>query len=210
VSGSFCLLARDNDINAGLRDPHNHHAYIRLCTLEVLSSFSYRSTKWLCDEAPELLPEEIRNLIPEAKRRAAKRRLIEKRIPKELLFENHGGRKAWPKFQPSLEQCALIASVRCEMAELMELQLNCTTAQEVFDRYAELLKEKAARQQRAALKTEKSENKKRCVTVKKKGKRARKIEVDSFVAKESVTEAPIPPPIVIDTTNLVQQQRLFL
>jgi 3'-phosphoadenosine 5'-phosphosulfate sulfotransferase (PAPS reductase)/FAD synthetase len=143
ISCSFCFLASDNDIKAGLRDPHNHRSYIRLCALEVLSGFSYRPTKWLCDEAPDLLPEEIRSEIAGAQEKAIKRRILEKGNPKELLFKNHGGAKAWPQFQPTLAQCGIIATVRSEVASLMQLEIKHTTAESVYARYAELLEEKA-------------------------------------------------------------------
>lgn len=209
VSCSFCFLASDNDIRAGLRDEHNHRAYIRLCKLEVISGFSYRSSKWLCDEAPELLPEEIRALIPAAKEKAARRRLIEKRIPKELLFENHGGRNAWPKFQPSLEQCEIIASVRREIGELYGIELKCTTAQEVYDRYAELLAIREEKETRKAKQAERAEARRaRGRTVKRMGSRSKKRRI-TVASKVHGEEHDIPPSVLVASAASLYQPSLF-
>jgi hypothetical protein len=85
-----------------------------------------------------------------SKAKASKRKLIEARIPTELLFANSGGRQGWPSFQPTIEQCEIVAAVRREISTLMgpEIQRSAnteilyTTAQAVYERYAQLLSQR--------------------------------------------------------------------
>lgn len=159
ISCAYCFLGKE-DWKHALKVESNHPAYCRLCALEIRSGFGYTQAAWLIDEpagAP-VLPVEMLTRRAEAKRKAEHRRLIERRVPEALKFENHGGRQGWPKSQPTLAECGLIADVRREMATLMGdeirattgLEVRYTTAQAVYDRYAELLILKAARDARRA------------------------------------------------------------
>ncbi len=202
ISCAYCFLGRE-DWKHALKVESNHPSYIRLCSLEIRSGFGYTQTHWLIDEEGglEILPAELRQRAGEAKRKAEARRLIERRIPEELKFENHGGRNAWPKFQPSLEQCEAIASVRREMAALMGdeirattgLEVRYTTAEEVYERYAELLAVKEAK----TVKKEAAEARKaarqsagRIVKNGRTGAKSKRISVSSVVQGEPAASVP--------------------
>lgn len=72
-------------------------------------------------------------ILRAAKERAEKRRTLEAVIPAEMRFV-----KGWPTFQPSLEQCEQLASVRTQIGDLYKKEVGYVTAGEVYDRYAEL------------------------------------------------------------------------
>lgn len=150
ISCAYCFLASKNDWEKGANVPTNHNSYCHIATLEILSTFSYRQHHWLADIQPQILSSELRAQIEPTKAKAATRKLIEARIPKHLLFSNHGGRQGWPSFQPNIDQCEIIAAVRRDITALMgsEIQRSgnteilYTTAQAVYDRYAQLLSQR--------------------------------------------------------------------
>ena len=195
LSCSFCWLGV-LDWLPGASVETNHASYTRLCALEIASGFSYAPQNWLCDTAPEVLPAELRERIEQAKRNGERRREIEAHIPKHMLFQNHGGRHGWPSSQPTMEDCELLARVRREVGELMNLPVRYTTAEEVYNRYAELIAEREAKDARKALKAERAEARQkagRVVKVARGGKKARRVVVESKVQGE---EATLPPPTV--------------
>jgi 3'-phosphoadenosine 5'-phosphosulfate sulfotransferase (PAPS reductase)/FAD synthetase len=152
VSCAYCFLASKNDWQKGAAVPTNHKSYRHISELEIRSTFSYRQQDWLADINPKILSTEFRNQINSSKENANTRRLIESRIPSEVLFHNSGGRQGWPSFQPNIDQCEIIASVRRDMATLMRTEIErassseilYTTAQTVYERYAQLLIERQA------------------------------------------------------------------
>lgn len=147
VSCAYCFLASKNDWEKGAAVPSNQNSYRHIVELEIRSTFSYRQHDWLADIRPAILSAEFRNQITSSKEKAVARRLIESRIPLEVLFTNSGGKQGWPSFQPSMNQCEIIAAVRRDIAKLMgpEIerasgsQILYTTAQAVYDRYGQLL-----------------------------------------------------------------------
>lgn len=161
ISCAYCFLGQP-DWKHALKVETNHPSYIRMCALELRSSFAYTAQHWLVDEeyAAAILPAEMLSRIEEAKLTNARRLFIEKKIPTCLLFKNHGGKNNWPEFQPSLAQCEIIADVRRRMAALMGeevkattgLEIRYTTAQEVYGRYAELIAVKEAKLAKVAQK----------------------------------------------------------
>jgi hypothetical protein len=104
----------------------------------------------LSDIQPQILSSELRAQLDTSKAKASKRKLIEARIPIQLLFANSGGRQGWPSFQPTIEQCEIVAAVRRDISTLMgpEIQRSAnteilyTTAQAVYERYAQLLSQR--------------------------------------------------------------------
>ena len=142
VSCCVCVLANEREIRASMNDNRNHRAYARVVRLEIVSAFSFSQNYWLGDVCPELLDAETLAALAEAKEKAHARRLIEKEIPAELLYVKND----FPRFQPSLEQAGLIAGVRERIGARMNLPVKCTTAQTVYDRYAELLELKKKKQ----------------------------------------------------------------
>lgn len=150
ISCAYCFLASRNDWEKGAAVPTNHNSYRHIAELEILSTFSYRQQDWLSDIQPQILSDQLQAQVQTSKDKAAKRKMIEARIPKEMLFTNHGGRRGWPSFQPTLKQCEIIAAVRRDIAALMgseiqrsaNTQILYTTAQAVYDRYAQLLSQR--------------------------------------------------------------------
>lgn len=219
ISCAYCFLGKE-DWQHALKVESNHPSYVRLCSLEIRSGFGYTQSDWLIDEAGglEILPASLRGRAAEAKRKAETRRLIERRVPEELKFENHGGRNAWPKFQPSLEQCETIASVRREMRALMGdeikrttgLEVRYTTAAEVDARYAELLAERELKTAKKALiETRKAERQRagRVIKVKRGKAVAKKIRVASVIHGEGSLAVPAAMLNAAQTTNV--QPSLF-
>jgi 3'-phosphoadenosine 5'-phosphosulfate sulfotransferase (PAPS reductase)/FAD synthetase len=149
LSCCVCVLGSDRDLRGACHYDSNLPAILRVIALELHSCFSFQPSRWLADifaeERPELFTEEMRAALARAKEIAGARKLIEKRVPKELRYE-----KGWPTFQPTLEQCEIIASVRRDVAALLGVELLCTKAEEVYERYAELLAMKAAKEKKAA------------------------------------------------------------
>lgn len=147
-SCSFCFMCAVADMLAALKDQRNHPAYLALCAMEIESAFSYTG-KWLSDLAPELLTEGQRASLGRAKRIAAARARIEARIPKHLLYKNHGGLHGWPQTVPTDEEAELIARVRRAVARLYGIKIKYTTGPEVKARYAELMEIREERQKRS-------------------------------------------------------------
>jgi 3'-phosphoadenosine 5'-phosphosulfate sulfotransferase (PAPS reductase)/FAD synthetase len=150
ISCAYCFLASKNDWEKGAAVPTNHNSYRHIAELEILSTFSYRQHDWLSDIQPQILSSDLQAQVQTSKDKAAKRKIIEARIPREMLFTNHGGRRGWPSFQPTLEQCEIIAAVRRDIAALMgseirssaDTEILYTTAEAVYDRYAQLLSQR--------------------------------------------------------------------
>lgn len=141
VSCAFCVLASQGDIAASASCPDNADIYREMVDLEIVSSFSLQSNAWLGDVAPQLLSEEQRAGMADAKQRAARREAIEARIPKHLLYT-----KGWPTCVPTRDEAELLADVRRAVADLMRFtSMRCLDADGVIARYAELLEAKAAR-----------------------------------------------------------------
>lgn len=194
LSCCVCVLSNEKDLRGACSVDSNIPAILRVIALELHSCFSFQPSRWLADifaqERPELFTDEMRDALARAKRIAAARRMAEKRIPKELLYE-----KGWPTFQPTMEQCEIIASVRREIAELYGMEILCTTAEEVYARYAELLAEKAKREEHKA----------------RRAARKAAREGTAEAQGENVAEAlePVAPVLLAATTRVPTQPSLF-
>ena len=101
----------------------------------ISSTFAFQANKWLSDIAPEILTESQRARLPLAKIKAAKREEIEAAIPHHLLYV-----KGWPVAIPTFEEATLIAETRRRIAELMQIDVQYTTALSISKRYAELIR----------------------------------------------------------------------
>ncbi len=147
LSCSACFIASEHDLRTGAAVPTNHFAFRFIMDIEIRSSFSYQSKRWLADIAPELLTTEQRQAAATAKIKAAQRRLSDSQIDPAILFRNHGGRRGWPASQPSLEQCTNLAKARNTIARLFgeeieritKVEMQYLDAKSIYDRYAELL-----------------------------------------------------------------------
>jgi 3'-phosphoadenosine 5'-phosphosulfate sulfotransferase (PAPS reductase)/FAD synthetase len=144
VSCSACVLAARADLLAALGDARNHAAFREIVALELASTFSFKPTLWVADLADALLTDEERAAREHAKAVAARRRAAEARLPEHLLYAD-----GWPVAVPSLEEAALLAAVRQEVAALLGFDdARCLTPDTVRQQYADLLEEKALREAR--------------------------------------------------------------
>ena len=140
ISCAFCIMAKRADLIASASNPDNVAIYREMVDLEIASGFAFQGSTWLGDIAPELLDQEMRNALAQAKRIAVQRAAIEARIEKHLLYT-----KGWPTIMPTYQEAVLIASVRREVAALYEITVDCTTPEAVIMRYAALMAENTRR-----------------------------------------------------------------
>lgn len=141
VSCVFCIMSANGDLFAGLKDERNHNLYRRMCELELTSGFAFQGGKWLSSLRPDLIENGAERLA-KAMQLAETRQRIEAAIPKHMEFT-----KGWPHAMPTREEAILLANVRKQIAELYGWEdVSCITADSVLDRYAELMREKAAKE----------------------------------------------------------------
>lgn len=146
VSCVACILSSANDLRAAISCEDNHDIYRRMVALEVMSSFSFQSGKWLGDVAPHLLSEQMLAGLAWAKTQALIRELAEAELPKHLLFT-----KGWPTALPTAGEAELIADVRRRVSDAAGLASSCLTGEAVLIRYADLLDQKAAKERTSGL-----------------------------------------------------------
>ncbi|RLM48873.1 hypothetical protein DVK02_18565, partial [Halobellus sp. Atlit-31R] len=134
VSCVFCIMSSEADLMASAGCVDNHEVYVELVELEAESTFGFQGNRWLADVAPHLLPPELRAAIVDAKEKAVLRQRAEARIPKHLLYS-----KGWPTAMVTSAEADLVASVRREVADLLNLKVGDLTGEDVAQRYSELL-----------------------------------------------------------------------
>jgi 3'-phosphoadenosine 5'-phosphosulfate sulfotransferase (PAPS reductase)/FAD synthetase len=134
ISCVCCIMASWSDLQASMSCEENHPTYREMVELELESTFSFQSNKWLADVNPAVLGAELSERITTAKAAAAMRESAEARIPKHLLYS-----KGWPTCIPSIEEAETLAEVRREVATLLGLTIQYTDASSVIDRFTELM-----------------------------------------------------------------------
>ncbi len=137
VSCTFCILASAGDLRAAATCEDNAAIYRELVELEIRSTFSFQSGKWLGDVAPALLDSGTRSRLVEAKERARRREAAEATIPPHLLYQS--GR---PVAVPTAQEAALLAGVRLELADAVGLTIDYATPDQIIGRYVALLAER--------------------------------------------------------------------
>jgi 3'-phosphoadenosine 5'-phosphosulfate sulfotransferase (PAPS reductase)/FAD synthetase len=153
VSCVFCILAGVQDLRASATCEDNHPVYRRMVDLELTSTFAFQDSQWLADIAPHLLSDADRARVVLAKAAAQRREQAEARLPKHLLFEDN-----WPSVMPTPVEAALIAEVRQEVAQAVGLEVSCTSADAVMERYGQLLEAKALKETAQMSKKQKQRN----------------------------------------------------
>lgn len=138
VSCAFCVLASRGDLHAAASCDDNAAVCRELVRLEVRSTFSFQSGRWLGDVAPSLLEPTLRAQLTEAKERAALRQAAEAEIPEHLLYQ-----AGWPVCMPTLAEARHLASVRRRDAQALGIGATCLDADAVFTRYAELMRQRS-------------------------------------------------------------------
>ena len=138
VSCAYCILSSLSDLIASATNPENHDIYREMVDLEILSSFSFQSDRWLGDIAPHLLSSVQLAGLSEAKRRNKAREQVEKRIPSHLRFT-----RGWPAVMITRSEAVLLSEVRRGVADIMEIEgVHYLDADAIFARYEELMAEK--------------------------------------------------------------------
>ena len=123
---------------------HQMYMFSRAITVEplyqLMGCILNNLERWLGDIAPHLLPDEMKEGLAEAKRKAQQRAAIEAKIPKHLLYT-----RDWPTTIPTLDEAKLLSEVRLQIAQIMGLRIDYTDPHTIQGRYSELLDEKARR-----------------------------------------------------------------
>jgi 3'-phosphoadenosine 5'-phosphosulfate sulfotransferase (PAPS reductase)/FAD synthetase len=130
-SCSFCIMSSVEDLKASVAIESNIACYLELTELEIESTFSFQSNRWLSDVAPEFVDSDR---LRQAKEQAAAREAAEKLIPKRLEYV-----KGWPTFVPQFNDAIIIAEVRKTVAHILGIKVLYTTPESVIARYAELM-----------------------------------------------------------------------
>src|SRR5690349_11462938 len=120
-----------SDLTTSANCPDNQDLYREQVDIEIISSFSFQSGRWLGDLAPALLTSAQQRSLAEAKRRAAIREQAEARIPRHLRFS-----KGWPTMMPTLAEARLLAEVRCTVADTLEITIGYRDHDSILARYA--------------------------------------------------------------------------
>lgn len=140
VSCRFCIMQNLADMKAAAAQPEAHDIYRQMVALEIASSFGFQGGRWLADIAPHLLGEATRIAVLEAKRRAQKRMIAERRITRGMLYV-----KGWPTRMLTDAEADILAGVRREVSAIMGFRSACLTRNSIHARYAELI---AAKQEK--------------------------------------------------------------
>jgi len=134
VSCAWCIMSSDADKIAAATCPDNADLYREMVDLEIESTFAFQGSSWLGDVAPHLLTEEQRAGLIVAKERARLRVAHEAWLPDHLLYV-----KGWPTVMPTISEASYIAQMRREVAELLGVDVQYTTAETVLWRYGYLM-----------------------------------------------------------------------
>jgi 3'-phosphoadenosine 5'-phosphosulfate sulfotransferase (PAPS reductase)/FAD synthetase len=135
VSCRFCIMSNEADLHASAACEANQEIYREICELEILSAFSFQSSKWLSDVAPHLLTAEQLERLALAKQIAKERDRLQLQIPKHLLFVKG---KPLPQAIPTFKEAVLLAKIRTEVSRLQNLDSKYLGAFGVINRYTEL------------------------------------------------------------------------
>lgn len=145
---SFCVLQRQEDQRASNRHQSNHGTYRHLVSVEAGSTFSFQPARWLADVSPELLSEDLKARVAQAKVWAEERRRLEAEINiKGLRYE-----KGWPIRAPTQTEAERVAEVRAIILGHHGLENIYPTADDIIGRFEQLLEMKAQKLAREAAK----------------------------------------------------------
>jgi hypothetical protein len=139
-------MSSSADLAAAARAAETEGVYIRLVSLEARSTFGFQGQKkWLADIRPEILPEDLRREIDEAKVKAAARKAAEATLGKEVLFQS-----GWPVRMLTDDEAERLAAVRREISSLLDIPTVFVDRDSIHGRYAELIAERGAKDARRA------------------------------------------------------------
>ncbi|WGK63467.1 phosphoadenosine phosphosulfate reductase family protein (plasmid) [Halopseudomonas sp. SMJS2] len=142
ISCVACIMASEHDLYSATMCPDNVPIYIEMVELEARSSFSFQGNRWLGDINPSVQPDWLIEASARAKVVAALREQAEARIPARLLFTKGTG---YPACIPTLDEAQIMAEVRSEVGQMLELKMEFTSAETIVNRYTELMDERIAK-----------------------------------------------------------------
>ena len=145
VSCRFCIMSNGGDLAAAAAQPEAHGLYRRMVALEATSGFAFQGARWLGDVAPHILGRDLAAGLVLGKARAGRRREIEARVPKDLLYV-----KGWPVRAPDQAEAELLADVRGQVSALYGFDASYLTPETIIGRYVELMSLKDARVAKSA------------------------------------------------------------
>lgn len=134
VSCRFCIMSSLSDMVAAAAATESHDLYRSMVALEIQSTFGFQGARWLADIAPQLLDDEMHTGIAAAKEKAAARVSLEKQITKGMLYE-----KGWPTRMLTDEEASILAHVRRQVSELLDLPSMFLDVDSIHSRYAQLM-----------------------------------------------------------------------
>lgn len=137
VSCRWCIMSSGPDLYNATQDEAGHPLYRRMVGLEIESTFAFQSNKWLGDVNPGLLTSETQDRLQLAKKVSLRRKALEASIPRHLLYT-----KGWPTGIPTLQEASQLAEIRSEVASGVGINIKCSTADSIIQRYEELMEQK--------------------------------------------------------------------
>jgi 3'-phosphoadenosine 5'-phosphosulfate sulfotransferase (PAPS reductase)/FAD synthetase len=150
VSCKFCIMSSAADLAAAAKVAEAQGIYRRLVALEAASTFGFQGDKrWLGDVLPDLLSDDMRAALAQAKEKAARRHALEASLDKTMLFE-----KGWPVRMLTDGEADRLAVVRTEIASMIGIDAHYLDRASIHGRYAALI---AQREEKDAAKTAKAD-----------------------------------------------------
>lgn len=140
VSCAFCIMGSKNDLRASASCEDNQDIYRLMVDLEIKSTYAFQGKNWLGDVAPQLLSQETKSRLSEAKLAGEERRQAEGNIPKHLLFT-----KGVPTCTPTYKEAELLANVRRDVSAAVGIEVGYLDAESIISRYKTLIKEAACK-----------------------------------------------------------------
>lgn len=141
VSCAFCIMSNEGDMVNAASCEDNQQLYRDMVDLELASGFGFQGSRWLADVAPHLLTPQQLERVALVKGCARRRVVLEKGIPKHLLFT-----KGFPTAMPTHEEAKLLADVRVQVSQLVGIEIGFTEPEAIMQRYADLMRAKAAQE----------------------------------------------------------------
>lgn len=140
VSCIFCIFSSLKALTAAAARPETLELYRRMVALEIVSTFSFQSCRWLGDIAPHLLSAEARQGLIFAKEKAALRLAQERSLIREIYYT-----KPWPKRMLTEAEAAHLAEVRGQVATLVGIESRYLDVHNIRQRYTQLIAQREAK-----------------------------------------------------------------
>lgn len=138
VSCMFCIMSNEADLLAAAGQDEAQEILHRMVDLECASTFAFQGSRWLADVRPDRLHALHASALAAAKRNAARRVELEKRITKDMRYVS-----GWPTRMLTNDEAEILAGVRTELSGLLGFNSKHLTIDGIHGRYAQLMAAKA-------------------------------------------------------------------